>query len=107
MKSKHTPDYVWVIKQLKELYNGLDVPYPSVLLTDAQGALCVTVFPTSAHMLCVWHIENNITENCSRYFAKQEDFDTFREEFRRIMYATTEEAFDRDWDSLREKYTSN
>ena len=110
MKSEHTPDYVWVIEQLKELYNELDIPYPSVLLTDTQGALinaCVTIFPTSAHMLCIWHIENNITKNCSKYFAKQEDFDTFREEFRRIMYATTEEAFDREWDSLQEKYTSS
>ena len=92
-KSEQTPDYVWVTEQLKELYDELHIPYPSVLLTDVQGALinaCVTVFPTAAHMLCIWHVEKNITQNGSQNFAKQEDFDMFREEFRRIMYAKTE-----------------
>ena len=56
MKSEYISDYVWVMKQFKALYNELDIPYPKVLLTDAQGVLInayVIVFSDAAYMLYI------------------------------------------------------
>ncbi len=107
MSSEHTPDYVWVLEQLKELYDELDLPYPDVLLTDAQVALmnaCTTVFPEAAHMLCIWHVHNYVVAKCSKYFDDTEDFNAFNKDWERVMYAKTEEEFDREWDVLQEDY---
>lgn len=108
MKAEHIPDYQWVLQQLRDLYDELDIPFPVVLLTDSQDSLisaCGLVFPEAKHMLCIWHIENNITTNCSKYFAKREELDTFKEDFKRIMFATTEQIYEHEWDALQTKYT--
>ena len=108
MKSEHTPEYTWVLQQLKALYDHLRLPYPNVLLTDCQNALinaCIFTFPEATHLLCVWHIENNITAHCIKYFVNEmDDWDAFRKDWHRVMYATTEADFDREWDVLQRDY---
>ena len=56
-------------------------------------------------MLCIWHIINNIVVNCSKYFDEQEEFDAFRKDWERVMYAATEEVFEHEWDALQDDYT--
>ena len=56
IKFEHTSDYVWVLKQLKELYNELDISYPDVLLTNASNALIniyTTIFLETSHILYI------------------------------------------------------
>ena len=80
MKAEYTEDYVWVMEQLRDLYDELGIPWPDVLLTDYQGALinaCGIIFPEAEHMLCIWHIENNVTTNCRNHFDEQEEWDNF------------------------------
>ena len=84
MKAEHTPDYTWVIEQLSALYDNLSLQYPAVLLTDCQPALmnaCGIVFPEAERMLCIGHVELNITTNCSGFLDEQEAFDAFRKSF--------------------------
>ena len=56
IKSKYISNYVWVMKQLKALYNELDIPYSKMLLTNAQETLInayVIIFPNATHMLYI------------------------------------------------------
>ena len=108
MRAEYTPDYTWVMGQVRALYDRLGLQYPSVLLTNHQPALmnaCGIVFPDSKRMLCIWHIELNITTNCSKYFDEEEVFDAFRKDFCEIMYAATEEVYEHAWEALKSKYT--
>ena len=60
MKAEYTPDYTWVMEQLRAVYDKLSLQYPAVLLTDCQPALmnaCGIVFLEAKHMLCIWHVE--------------------------------------------------
>ena len=107
MSAENTEDYVWVIQQLKKLYDHLEIPDPGVLLTDCQLALvkaCWTVFPQAEALLCIWHIDKNVETNCMQYFDKMDDWVDFYEGWHRVMYAKTAEDFEYEWDALQEVY---
>ena len=56
-------DYEWALKALKRLYQQTELPAPATLLTDRDLGLLKAiqaVFPTSKHLLCLWHVEKNV-----------------------------------------------
>ena len=80
MSSETTEDYLWVIKQLGELYKQLQIPDLCVLLTDCQLALikaCWTVFPEADTLLCIWHIDKNVETHCRKYFDTVKNWEDF------------------------------
>ena len=110
MKAEYTEDYIWVMEQLQALYDELGISYPDVLLTDCQAALinaCGIIFPLAEHMLCIWHIENNITTNCRKHFDDDEAWESFKNDWYKVMYATTEQEFNHEWDVLQQDYTAD
>ena len=107
MSSESTEDYLWVIEQLRELYQHLDIPDPSVLLTDCQLALiraCWTVFPKADALLCIWHIDKNVETHCRQYFDTMDDWEDFYTGWHRVMYAQTADEFMYEWDALQNVY---
>ncbi|CAA0810616.1 Unknown protein, partial [Striga hermonthica] len=60
LKDKSQNNYDWVLKRLRDLI-GPDV-HPSVIVTDRELGLINPIiinFPTSAHLLCTWHINKD------------------------------------------------
>lgn len=107
MKSEFTKDYQWVMQALKELYDELDLPYPEVLLTDCEFALIRAsgiVFPEAQRIVCIWHIDNNVLKKCALYFRTKDEWEAFFAHWHRVMYATTEQIFDDEWDKLQDNY---
>lgn len=58
------------------------------------------VFPNSMNLLCVWHIKNNIVENCKSRFEKHEEFERILLAWNDVVYYSTEEAFARSWEEI-------
>ena len=107
IKAEYILDYKQVLQQLRDLYDELDILYLVVVLIDAQDSLINTyglVFPDAKRMLYIQYIENNITTNYSQYFADREEFDTFKKNFTRVIFATTEEIYEDEQDALQVKY---
>ena len=72
LSAEKTADYDWLLAALKELYVKLDLPNPNVLITDAEKGLLKAIptnFPSPAteHLLCLWHINKNVTAHCKKY----------------------------------------
>ena len=56
MKLKYISNYVWIMKQLKALYDEFKISYSNVLLTNCQEILinvCDIVFPDIDRMFCI------------------------------------------------------
>ena len=77
LSSKTTENYIWLLKMLKKLYKSLDIPDPIVIVTDAEVRLICAiseVFTTDTrHLLCIWHINNNVTAQCKKWFNTIKD----------------------------------
>jgi hypothetical protein len=59
--------YLWLMKYLKKLYIKLELEDPASIATDTEQALVTAirrVFPTSKHLLCVWHVNKCVEEHC-------------------------------------------
>ena len=96
MASETTADYTWVLSHLKALYLQLELPDPVVIVTDMERALMSAIdqtFPNTNHLLCIWHINNNIVASCKKSFDTKEAWDAFFAEWKSIVYATTEPEF--------------
>lgn len=101
-------DYVWVLNCYKNLIESIDVPDPTVYITDSESGLIPAiphVFPQKKHLLCLWHINKNVLINCRPWFeGEDEKWKEFLAAWKTVLYAKTEEAFDEVWNAMQLKY---
>ncbi|XP_058217748.1 PKS-NRPS hybrid synthetase cheA-like [Rhododendron vialii] len=77
-------NYTWVLEKLKSIMDPAALP--GVIVTDRELALVnaiTRVFPTASHLLCRWHIGQNVYAKCRKMFDE-----------------TTWALFKHAWDSL-------
>lgn len=80
MATETSSDYIWVLQQLRALYLQLELLNPIVIVTDMERGLMIAIrteFPNTNHLLCLWHINNNIIVNCKKNFSIKEVWNTF------------------------------
>lgn len=115
LKGEDLEDYKSLIQLIKELYQELDIPLPLVWLSDGEAniskAITSRISPNGVHLLCLWHIERNIVDNCLKCLCEAEAWNTFFQkaktaneekgtsatslgDWRKIQYAKTEDDFD-------------
>jgi len=100
--------YSWALKNIKALYHGIS--YPSVIAIDRDLALLNALekeLPTSQVLLCIWHINKNVTKNCKSMFPTIDSWKVFYSQWEKIMYSTTEHEFECQWESMKEKFGTN
>ncbi|XP_056688195.1 protein FAR1-RELATED SEQUENCE 5-like [Spinacia oleracea] len=107
MKDETAASYRWVLQKLKLLL-GEDV-IPSAIFTDKEGGLMrpvAEVFPNSRHLLCTWHINNDVEARVSFLCNKNKDVGrAFKNGvWKRIMEASTVEEYDRAVASMEDCY---
>ena len=107
-KETHS-DYHWILTQLNTLYLQLELPSPLVIVTDMEKGLISAiemVFPDTNHLLCIWHINNNVLVNCKREFDTKEEWDAFFTAWKSVIYAPSEDIFWESWGQFSLKYRS-
>ncbi len=65
------------------------------------------IFSDSHHLLCTWHINNNVLINCKKSFFTKEAWETFFNEWKSIMYAEFESEYLRLWSEFSDQYNSS
>ena len=88
----------------------MDLTDPTVIVTDMERGLMTAIeneFPTTNHLLCLWHINKNVLTNCKRNFDTKEEWDTFFAEWNALIYAHSEGLFNELWEQFAVKYRSN
>jgi len=111
MKGENYSDYVWVMEALVRLYDHLDLPYPTTVISDGDRALSPTlshVFYEKGHrvnhLLCIWHINQNVMVNCKKYFPTNEEWEAFYKRWKDAVYATTSEILEERYNALHHDY---
>ena len=110
MAKETTSDYTWVLQQLQALYVNLELPTPTVIVTDMERGLMSaieTVLPTTNHLLCLWHINNNVLVNCKKHFDSKESWDRFFADWKSVIYASSETEFRETWERFSLQYQGN
>ena len=93
--------------QQKLLHNQLLIPDPGLFITDAEQALAngiSSVFPNAAHILCVFHIDNNIKTQACRSTCFQPKIDEFIKMWKAVHQQDTLEKLDKKWGALQDKF---
>ena len=113
IKREDAKTFVWVFEQFKTAF-GCE---PDTLLTDGDLAMAAAAkfsFPGSRHLLCIWHLTENLMTHAIRLFPPSgKDSHVikrkrFKDAFRRIMTdgglgtVTSDEYFNTLWDALME-----
>jgi hypothetical protein len=86
LKEDTNPYYFWALQKISLLFDGVD--RPKVIVTDCDLALMSaisSVFPNSANLLCLWHINKNVLANCRKHFENQESFDYFIDAWKELV----------------------
>lgn len=122
MKGEKEEDYKWLIRSIKDLFKELDIPLPLTWLSDGESSIPAAtaskISPRAVHLLCVWHIEKNVLQNCRKLFSGCEDGNELWiqffgnkntspkiiGDFQKLIYATSPGEFDNLWQELRLKY---
>ena len=107
MIKERANDYRWAMKQLKILYLRLKLFMSVVFVIDMKRVLMIAVreiFSTTNHLLCTWHINNNVLVNCKKSFATKKDWETFFKEWKSIMYASFDAEYWRIWEEFSDTY---
>lgn len=104
-----TPDYTFAMEQMKSLYETLELPPPTVAVTDMERSLINAIreaFPLShtTHLLCIWHINKNVLVNCRKDFANKEEWEEFFADWTKIIYAPLRVEYEERWESFKDKY---
>ena len=65
LSSEQGHNFRWVLQRVKDVID--ERHYPRVIVTDRDLALvgaCRAEFPNAHHLLCRWHIEQNLLKYC-------------------------------------------
>lgn len=107
MATEGEDNYKWAMQTARGLWNPDRIP--PVFVTDRDKALRVAmqeVFPESKHNFCVWHINQNITTHCKRYFLTNPDqpeqrYVFFQQQLSRLFNSKTMAVYEENWTALK------
>jgi histone-lysine N-methyltransferase SETD2 len=107
-------DYTWMLQQL--LASIPSFPKPGVVMTDKDLALMnalSSVFPTSKHVLCKWHIKKNVEAKCWPFFADlrpsatrsaSKRWEQFLSDWDAVVEALTVPEYNRQWNAMKSRH---
>jgi len=94
--------YTWVLQQLKVCGEG----DPKVFFTDGDLEFAKAirfVFPQTVHLLCRWHIAQNITKKLAGELRK--DLNQFLDDFWRVGSIEEMDEYITEWELLKTKWS--
>jgi hypothetical protein len=96
MTHEHISNYEWVLQQLKIIYVKLSLSFLTIFVIDCEKALTNAIrlkFSEIDHVFCIWHINNNVMSHCKRKFDIKEVWKTFFDEWKAMMYVSTQQKY--------------
>lgn len=105
MQNEQEESYIWA---LKTFFSFLDpLSFHPVLCTDRDLALLgaiKAVCPDNPHLLCIWHINKNVTSNTKQYFTIGDEHQVFLQLWNQLIYSSTEDDYNTRLVSLEKRY---
>ena len=105
MQNEQEESYIWA---LKAFFSFLDpLPFDPVLCTDRDLALLgaiKVVCPRHPHLLCIWHINKNVTQNTKQHFSTNDEHQELLQSWNKLIYSTTEAIYKTRLSEFEKKY---
>eukprot|EP00912_Choanoflagellata_sp_UC4_P001761 UC4_evm7s1127 len=101
LKDEKASSYLWFMEALKAACQNVN---PTVIFTDGDTELAAAIekfFPSSVHLLCRYHISQNVTKNLSKRLGKQ--FQRFLGDFWNVSSLENIGEFDMAWAKLKKE----
>ncbi|XP_060969793.1 protein FAR1-RELATED SEQUENCE 6-like [Cannabis sativa] len=105
LNSEQEDNYTWALDRLKTMM-GIDF-LPNVIVTDRELALINAiekVFPAAKHLLCRYHISNNVLTKCRKKFESKEKWDNFLSDWNILTLSSSESEYNKRLKALEENY---
>ncbi|KIX02559.1 uncharacterized protein Z518_03471 [Rhinocladiella mackenziei CBS 650.93] len=117
--------FVFVLRWLREFYIKMSLPSPTSITTDKAGGLLAAlkeVWPQIPHLICVWHVNNDVEAHCKVLWRRKYDnqqghmsaaerksqvdnmWKSLLVDWRQVIYATSEIECDNAWGNLYTKW---
>ena len=94
--------FIWLFRNFKAAMGGLS---PTSIITDQDAAIEVaidTVFPTSTHKYCLWHILKKVPEKLCSWLS---EYNELRDAFHEVVYNDVDpDDFEAHWSRLIDSY---
>lgn len=128
LSSEDADAYGFVVEWLRQVYIRKGLGQPTSITTDKCGALISalkSIFPTVPRLLCVWHVNKNVEAHCKAEFRRlirenepgvgngrlapfiDAQWNDFKKDWHRVLYAKTIDDCDDSWDALYAKWTES
>jgi MULE transposase domain len=105
LKSETMNDYSWALDEIKKIFNDSDMPH--VIVTDRELALMNSiklVFPSTKNLICLWHVNKNITANCKKLFNTEQEWENFLELWYILVSSDSLESYNLNLNTLKSRY---
>ena len=97
-------NYTWVLEKVKEVID--ERYYPRVIVTDRELALVRAVereFPNAHHLLCRWHINQNMLQYCKNKCRGDNEYESIKGAWDWMVKAPTREMFEERYNRLQQR----
>ncbi|KAJ4802465.1 Protein FAR1-RELATED SEQUENCE 6 [Rhynchospora pubera] len=108
LEKEDKESYVWALKMFSNILGHDRNTQPSAFVSNRESALTDAinvVFPTTANVFGLWHVEKSVKDNCKRYFETKEDWDAFLSHWKKVVSSPTEAEFLQSWDEFESSYS--
>jgi hypothetical protein len=99
-------DYIQALRHSREML-GADAESGGVFLIDKSRALrnaLAIVFPEWTVLLCVWHVNKQVSAKCKKSFDKNSEWQEFNQGWTQIVQSRTEEEYKANVKEWRDKW---
>ncbi|KAI0995297.1 hypothetical protein K3495_g12885 [Podosphaera aphanis] len=107
LRHEREHDYQWAFENIISLFSDR---LPLTITTDRELALMnsiETLLPNMAHLLCVWHIQKNVLNNCRKYFGSEDDWAKILSAWTKVIESLSTQSYEENVERLREVYASH
>ena len=116
LKNEIVKNYETLFRIIKKLFKYMNIFLSIVWFIDDNLQISKSLYAiisNARHALCVWHIENNVINNCKKFFTnkiwlvffnKKNDENNINEEFQRLLYVINEIDLNLWWQKFQNKY---
>ncbi|MBW0542678.1 hypothetical protein O181_082393 [Austropuccinia psidii MF-1] len=90
IKNETEPSYTWELNQyIEKVLNNTNIVSPPVIVIDRDLAFknsLKKLFPDSKFMLCIWHINKDVSAHCMKKIGHGTDFENFMGLWNQVIY---------------------
>jgi hypothetical protein len=129
LSSEDTEAYSFALEWLRQIYVHYNLGTPTTITIDKCDALIAAlqlVFPQVPRLICIWHINKNVEVYARKLFKAKlienegsqvdrsriasvvgRQWDKFRQDWYKVLYATSVNDFEIAWSKLHERWSES